>query len=110
MHVIANNLLVRLRREVADPPPLPAELQLPAEALAGADRKRYERLRRQHDPLGEGQACTWRSLLIKVAARITVSARRVLVQLSGSWPHLHHYFAVARQILARSSERHFSSA
>jgi hypothetical protein len=40
--------------------------------------------RREADPLGEGHACTWRMRLIKVAARIEVTARRVRVLLSGS--------------------------
>ena len=40
------------------------------------------------DPLGEGQPSTWRMMLIKVAARITVNSRRVLVFLSSSWPYL----------------------
>jgi hypothetical protein len=32
----------------------------PVEALMGAARQRHLRLRRQRDPLGEGQPCTWR--------------------------------------------------
>jgi hypothetical protein len=45
--------------------PLGAGVQ--AETLTGAARRRPFRLRRQRDPLGEGQPCTWRTLLVKVA-------------------------------------------
>lgn len=90
LHAVAHNLLVRLRRAVACPPPRP-DPQLPVEALAGQARQRYFRRRRWQDPLGEGQPCTWRSLLIKVAAEIVVSSRRVVVRLSSSWPYLDWY-------------------
>jgi hypothetical protein len=89
LHALALNLLVRLRRAVACPPPPP--IDTPVEALTDAARRRYFRLRRQHDPLGEGQPCTWRTLLIKVAAEVRVSSRRILVRLSRSWPYLDWY-------------------
>src|SRR5439155_2740022 len=96
LHGAAMNLLIRLRRHVAEPPaasstptpvlePLP---EVPVEAWTGAHRRRYFRWRRHCDPLGEGHPCTWRTLLIKVAAEIVVSSRRILVRLSASWPHL----------------------
>jgi hypothetical protein len=93
LHAAANNLLVRLRRAFASPPPLdPAhDDDTPTEALQGKARRRYFSQRRQADPLGEGQPCTWRSLLIKVAASVTVSSRRVVVRLSASWPYLDWY-------------------
>jgi len=99
LHAAAHNLVVRLRRAFATPPPAPgptlldptATSDVPTEALAGAARRRYFRQRRQADPLGEGQPCTWRSLLIKVAAEVVVSTRRVLVRLSASWPYLDWY-------------------
>jgi hypothetical protein len=99
LHCAAHNLLVRLRRAFASPPPvplttprLPTDNQpLPAEAFAGTARRRYFSRRRQADPLGEGQPCTWRSLLIKVAAEVVVSSRRVLVRLSAAWPYLDWY-------------------
>ena len=53
LHALALNLLVRLRRAVACPPPVPTDT--PVEALTDADRRRYFRRRRQQDPLGEGQ-------------------------------------------------------
>ena len=97
LHAAAMNLLIRLRREVAEPPlpettptPLaePLPVDVPAEAWTGEHRRRYFRWRRLRDPLGEGHPCTWRTLLIKVAAEVLVSGRRILVRLSASWPHL----------------------
>lgn len=97
LHAAANNLLVRLRRAVADPPPPPTPLtptppdEIPTEALTGAARRRYFTRRRQADPLGEGQPCTWRSLLIKVAAEVVSSTHRIVVRLSAAWPYLDWY-------------------
>jgi len=95
-------LLARLRRMVADPPPEPDDGEVPAEALEGRSRRRHHNRRLQRDPLGEGQPCTWQTRLIKVAARVTERARRVLVELSGSWPYLDHYRRVSEQVLAFS--------
>jgi Transposase DDE domain group 1 len=100
LHAAALNLLARRRRQVAEPPAavLPAEATaVPAEARAGEDRRRHCRRRRQRDPLGEGQPCTWRTLLIKVAAEVLVSTRRVVVRLSSSWPHQDYF----RHVCAR---------
>ena len=102
LHTAALNLLVRLRNHVADPPPQNPAAELPREALAGYARRRFFNQRRDRDPLGEGQACTWRMRLIKVAARVTETTRRIVVQLSGSWPHLDHYRQVSQQILGLS--------
>ena len=113
LHCAAANLLVRLRRIVANPPPpqrtseesealltgQPVPAPLPASQLAGRERKRYFNHRRQQDPLGEGHAETWRTRLIKVAAEIVVSSRRVVVRLSSSWPHLAHYRTVCEAVL-----------
>lgn len=87
MHGLAHNLLVRLRRVVACPP-VPENTSMPAEALAGKERQRHFLRRRREDPLGEGQPCTWRSLLIKVAAEVTFSTCRIVVRLSSTWPYL----------------------
>ena len=99
LHAAALNLLVRLRNHVADPPPQNPAAELPREALAGDARRRFFNQRRDRDPLGEGHPCTWRMRLIKVAARVIETSRRILVQLSGSWPHLEHYCRVSQQIL-----------
>jgi len=102
LHAAALNLLVRLRRSTA------REIQvnmndlnrnIPSEALAGWERRTWFNRRRQNDPLGEGFACTWRQRLIKVAAEITVSARRVLVRLSVSWPFADEYRRISQAIL-----------
>ena len=99
LHATALNLLVRLRQAVVQPLPTTAELGLPAEmptaAIDEPDRKRFFNRRRQRDPLGEGFACTWRTHLIKVAAEVITRARRVIVRISASWPHLDHFFAVS---------------
>lgn len=81
LHAAALNLLVRLRREIADPPPTPAG-DVPVAALPEPARTRYQNASRRHDPLSEGQPATWRLLLIKVAASV-VSCRRIVVRLSG---------------------------
>jgi hypothetical protein len=99
MHVSAFNLLARLRQRVASPPAV-APGAVPLEARAEPDRRRYFNRRREHDPLGEGQPATWRTRLIKVAAEIIVSSRRILVRLSSNWPFLHHFAAVSDAVLA----------
>jgi Transposase DDE domain group 1 len=118
LHAAAMNLLVRLRRFIAEPlPALPTQAEtasptsqpgepalqadescVPAEALTGAARQRHFRLRRQRDPLGEGHPCTWRTLLIKVAAEVVVRTRRIVVRLSSSWPHLGWYLRVCERL------------
>jgi hypothetical protein len=112
LHCLANNLLVAMRRRVAAPPteptvkvlaeqgpdPLQVTHEIPAEASTGRIRRGQFNRRRQADPLGEGHACTWRMMLIKVASRIKVTARRVRVFLSGSWPFLPFFREVARAI------------
>jgi Transposase DDE domain group 1 len=107
LHAASLNLLVRLRHAVSKNP-TPRELgmndRLPAETLAGSRRRTYFNRRRESDPLGEGHPCTWRTRLIKVAAEILVSSRRILVRLSSSWPHLDHYAAVSRAILSLSPD------
>jgi Transposase DDE domain group 1 len=102
LHAAALNLLVRLRHAVVQPPPTPAELglpvELPTEAIDAPDRKRFFNKRRERDPLGEGFACTWRTRLIKVAAEVITRARRVVVRVSGSWPHLDQFLRVSRAV------------
>jgi hypothetical protein len=71
---------------------------VPVEPLTGAEGQRLFRLRRQRDPLGEGQPCTWRTLLIKVAAEVIVRTRRIVVRLSSNWPHLGWYRRVGERV------------
>ena len=108
LHTIALNMLVRLRRQVSKNPSaasLGIPENVPTEALSGTQRKQYFNRRREADPLGEGHPCTWRTRLIKVAAEVIVSARRVLVRLSACWPHLPHLTDVTGQILAMPPTR-----
>ena len=49
-----------------------------------------------------GQPCTWRTLLIKVAAVIVQSARRVVVKLAANWPWWTMYRSVAERSLSFS--------
>jgi Transposase DDE domain group 1 len=100
LHALAMNLLVRLRRQVAEPwPDATAQgADVPQQAQTGGERQQRFRQRRQRDPLGEGQPCTWRLLVIKVAAEVVVSARRVVVRLSSSWPHLGWYRQVCQRL------------
>jgi len=100
LHILAYHLLVAMRAVVVDPPPSPPDESLPTEALPGRRRRAWHNRRREQDPLGEGQPCTWRTRLIKVAATVRESTRRVVVQLSSSWPYLNHYWQVAEQLVA----------
>ena len=102
LHCAAHNLLVRLRRAVANPPPAEKYPEIPTEALAGHQRRRHFNQRRQQDPLGEGHPATWQTRLIKVAAEIIPSSRRILVRLSGCWPYLNHYREVSEAVLTLS--------
>src|SRR5262249_13142524 len=120
LHAAPMPLVVRLRRFVAEPLParaVPAEAapptrrpgeasltggtpRVPAEALTGEARQRHFRQRRQRDPLGEGQPCTWRTLLIKVAAEVIVRTRRIVVRLASSLAHLDWYRRVCERLRA----------
>ena len=108
LHSLANNLLVSLRQTIADPPADETSGEyldkdnVPVEARTGRARRRHFNRRREADPLGEGHACTWRMRLIKVAARIKVTARRVRVFLSASWPFLDHFRDVGQALLRGS--------
>jgi len=106
LHAAALNLLVRLRQEIADPPPAPAG-DVPVAALPEPARKPYQNARRRRDPLGEGHPATWRLLLIKVAASVVVSCRRIVIRLSGSWPHRHVFELVGQHVCRRPAVAHF---
>jgi hypothetical protein len=109
LHAAALNLLVRLRHTIVQSPPTSAELGLPAElpteAIDDPDRKRFFNKRRERDPLGGGFACTWRTRLIKVAAEVITRARRVIVRLSGSWPHLDQLLRVGLSVTPQPPTR-----
>ena len=115
LHCAAHNLLVQLRGVVADPPAWSvsgtseSNVYDPAisepQALPEPARHRWFSRRRRKDPLGEGHACTWQTRLIKVAAEVQVSARRILVRISGTWPHLPHYQQVSEAVLSLASVR-----
>ena len=99
LHTAAYNLLARMRRLVEDPLPEDASQDVPLEALAGRCRRQHHNRRRERDPLGQGQPCTWRTRLIKVAALVYESTRRVVVRLSASWPYLGQYGYVSQRVL-----------
>lgn len=103
LHTAALNLLVRLRQAVVQTLPTSAELNLPAdfptEAIDEPNRKRFFNKRRERDPLGGGFASTWRTRLIKVSAEVITRARRVIVRLSSSWPHMDHFMEVSRAVI-----------
>jgi hypothetical protein len=106
LHAAALNLLARLRREVADPPP-PPTAEVPVAALPEPQRKQYQNQRRRQDPLGEGHPATWRLLLIKVAAAVVVSCRRIVIRLSGSWPYRQFFEQVGEHVRRRPPVAHF---
>ena len=95
LHAAAFNLLVRFRRAMALPA---APVPPPQEPAAPAARRRALQARRRRDVLAEAQPCTWRSVLIKVAAEVLVSTRRVVVRLSASWPHLGYFQRVCQRL------------
>ena len=97
------NLLVLLRSEVSlDPAPeaLGLENEPPVEAMNAKARRKYFNRRRRADVMGQGQPATWRTRLIKVAVLVSVSCRRIVVKISGSWPYLNHFRMVSGQILS----------
>ena len=55
------------------------------------------------EELRVGQPCTWRTRVIKVAAEIVQSTRRVVVRLAAQWPWWPMYQAVSGRALAFSS-------
>ncbi len=105
LHSAAFNLMVRFRQAMALPPlPEPESPPVvPPQAFNDADRRRHYQRCRQRDPLAQAQPCTWRTLLIKVAAEIIVSARRIVVRLSAHWPNLEHFQRVCRSLASITS-------
>jgi Transposase DDE domain group 1 len=97
LHAEAHNLLVRLRHLVVTVAP-PLSPEVPNEALNGRERRRFFGQRRRRDPLGEGQPCTWRTLLIKVAAEVLVTSRRIVIRLAANWPHQDWYRHICQHL------------
>jgi hypothetical protein len=99
MHTIATNMLVCFRNEAAkDVQEIPVESGLPVEARSQHAKRQQHNKRRREDPLGEGHICTWRMMLIKVAARVIVTTRRVRILIPQHWPYA-KYFEQVRQAL-----------
>jgi hypothetical protein len=73
---------------------------VPTEALAAAARRSHFRDRRRRDVLGEGQPNTWRRLLIKAVAIVTVSRRGIVVRLAENWPHLDLFHQTLQRLIA----------
>ena len=103
LHASALNLLILLR-QATELGVTPEDVGLTDEVLeltaSPSDKKRWANRRRRKDPLGEGFACTWRTMFIKVATEIKVSTRRVLVRLSAHWPYLKDFHRITRRIVA----------
>lgn len=100
LHTAAYNLLVRMRHVIELPLPENPRPEVPVEAMVGRSRRAHHNRRRELDPLGQGQPCTWRTRLIKVAALVYESTRRVVVRLSSSWPYLDYYQQVGQRVIA----------
>jgi hypothetical protein len=94
LHAAALNLLIRLRSQL---PQLPEAD--PLEPPTAAPRPDAEQ---PHPPTGgelrRAQPATWRLRLIKVAAEVIVSCRRVLVCLSSAWPSLPTWRLVLQRV------------
>lgn len=87
LHAAALNLLIRMRSELPNPPDPEQETDEPRPRPAPVPDAEDDR-----PPTGaelrRAQPATWRLRLIKVAAEVLVSCRRVLVRLSSAWPSL----------------------
>jgi len=100
MHCVSCNLLSRLRgivQEVAVDPG-PDEAGIPLEACSEGRKRTARNRRRRRDPLGRGRAMTWRTLIIKVAARIETTTRHVRLLIPANWPHAAYLCQVSRSL------------
>ena len=91
LHAAALNLLILLRNQL---PEADANTGLRAASLPDASSP----LPVTGSELRRAQPATWRLRLIKVAAEVLVSCRRVLVRLSSAWPSLPTWREVLRQV------------
>ena len=101
LHCVAHNLVVAMRGliriedapDASDEPSseLPTPESRSVKFVGGDYEKRHNHnARRRKDLLGKAHPVTWRMMVIKVAARVVVSARRVRLIISSSWPNLAH--------------------
>ncbi len=105
LHCLAHNLVAALRQVVTqDTPAVPAEEPPPDPPENEAGQRKRHNARRRHDCLQQAQPNTWRMLVIKVAARVVVSLRRIRIVLSSSWPHVNHVRRVALALQAASTK------
>lgn len=102
MHSVACNLLTRLRSIVAVQYVTPETMidNIPLEAASDYHKRQYRNAKRRHDPLGRGQAMTWRTLVIKVAARVVMTTREIRLLIPSSWPHANYLSRVSRSLSA----------
>jgi hypothetical protein len=91
LHALALNLVVRLRNELPESDPQQPRRPAP---LPDAEREAEP----DGSELRRAQPATWRLRLVKVAAEVTVSCRRILVRLSSAWPSLPTWRLVLRTV------------
>jgi hypothetical protein len=103
LHAAAFNLMARFRQAMALPSVPKPTSEVPPQALKDAERRRHYQRCRQRDPLAQAQPCTWRTLLIKAAAEIIVTTRRVVVRLSAHWPNLDYFQRVCQSLASITS-------
>ena len=99
LHAAAMNLLVQLRQEIVNPP-IQEPSEIPVEALV---RKVAEKVP-ERVAVGIRWAKANHALafaVIKVAATVVVSTRRILIQLSRSWPNRNFFEHVSQHVLKR---------
>lgn len=96
LHCAALNLMIHLRRSLPDTEPKsePDEPDEPAASQQSACVTESGRVVAGLTDLRRAQPATWQLRLIKVAAEIVVSCRRVLIRLSSAWPNLPTWRAV----------------
>lgn len=102
LHCLAYNLLARLRA-IPGLPDITPEFDgegLPTEASTEKHKRTWRNRRRRHDPLVRGQAMTWRTLVIKVAARVITSRRHIRLLIPANWPHADYLARVSASLAA----------
>lgn len=95
LHSLAHNLIVTMRSRLQNAKALTADTTNASASDEAASpspqsptkSRRAHNARRRNNVLAEAHPCTWRMLVIKVAARVVISKRRIQILLSASWPH-----------------------